>query len=97
MIFKKIFFILFILIIPISLFSETGRLIKGVILEDEKGLAIPGARISVVGTNTGTYTSSNGQFRLNVPAVKISLKSRQSVTNPLKNPFHLLMIRLSLN
>jgi hypothetical protein len=59
---------------PIIIFSQSGSLFKGVIVDSENNTVIPGARISVVGTNTGTYTGSTGKFRLIVPENKYILK-----------------------
>ena len=47
--------------------SDIKALIKGVV-SDEKGTGLPGASVSVKGTQLGTTTDVNGQFSLNVPA-----------------------------
>ncbi len=46
--------------------SDTKALIKGVVYDD-KGTALPGASVSVKGTQSGTTTDANGRFSLNVP------------------------------
>lgn len=47
--------------------SDVKALVKGVV-SDEKGTGLPGATVSVKGTQVGTTTDANGQFSLNVPA-----------------------------
>ena len=46
---------------------DIKALIKGTV-SDEKGNTLPGATISIKGTQLGTTTDANGQFSLNVPA-----------------------------
>lgn len=41
--------------------------IRGVV-SDEKGSPLPGATVSIKGTQLGTTTDANGRFSLNVPA-----------------------------
>ncbi|RYF66293.1 MAG: TonB-dependent receptor, partial [Cytophagaceae bacterium] len=47
--------------------SDTKGLIKGTI-SDEKGNGLPGATVSVKGTQLGTTTDANGAFSINMPA-----------------------------
>ncbi len=49
---------------PASATTEIKALIKGTV-SDEKGNTLPGATISVKGTQLGTTTDANGQFSLN--------------------------------
>ena len=52
--------------------ADVKALIKGVV-SDEKGNTLPGATISVKGTQLGTTTDANGAFSLNVPATARTL------------------------
>jgi len=47
--------------------SEETRLVTGIVLDSETGLPIAGATIRLVESNKGTYTNSNGRFRLLAP------------------------------
>jgi len=47
--------------------SDTKGLIKGTV-SDEKGNGLPGATVSVKGTQLGTTTDANGAFSINMPA-----------------------------
>ncbi|MEZ0482945.1 SusC/RagA family TonB-linked outer membrane protein [Fibrella aquatica] len=46
--------------------SDTKGLIKGTV-SDEKGNGLPGATVSVKGTQLGTTTDANGSFSINMP------------------------------
>ena len=46
--------------------SDTKGLVKGVVYDD-KGSALPGASVSVKGTQVGTTTDADGRFSINVP------------------------------
>ncbi|MBC3786851.1 SusC/RagA family TonB-linked outer membrane protein [Spirosoma utsteinense] len=47
--------------------SDVKALIRGIV-SDERGGALPGATVSVKGTQVGTTTDADGKFTLNVPA-----------------------------
>ncbi|WP_020603057.1 SusC/RagA family TonB-linked outer membrane protein [Spirosoma spitsbergense] len=47
--------------------ADIKALIKGTV-SDEKGNTLPGATVSVKGTQLGTTTDANGQFSINLPA-----------------------------
>lgn len=46
--------------------ADVKALIKGVVYDD-KGVALPGASVSVKGTQSGTTTDAGGRFSINVP------------------------------
>lgn len=87
-------------IIAISLFafaaSQTERTIKGKITDD-KGAAIAGATILVVGTTTATTTSSDGNFSIKtmiaVPKLHISAVGYAAQTVAVKDQ-HFVTIKL---
>jgi hypothetical protein len=101
MILKIKFLLLFFLIIPVSLFSESGRLIKGIIIDEENGSLISGARVSIVGTNSGTYSSSFGKFRLNIPLdknlIRISSIGYKSIEQSISKSIDSIIIKLVSN
>ena len=53
-----------ILLLSISSFSTVAQTLKGRITTDDDK-ALPGASISVKGTNIGTVTNSNGEYSFN--------------------------------
>lgn len=59
------------LIVSSQLFAQ-NRTITGKV-NDDKGMGIPNASVSVKGTNIGTATSSNGTFSLNIPSTARTL------------------------
>ena len=55
-----------------GVFSQTR--VNGTVMSKDDGEPIIGASVLVVGTNVGTVTNSEGQFSLNVPAGKKTLR-----------------------
>lgn len=63
---RKISLIILLLCASVStLFAQTRR-ISGQIL-DETGVGLPGAAVSVKGTQVGTATDADGNFQLDIP------------------------------
>lgn len=63
---RKISLIILLLCVSVStLFAQTRR-ISGQIL-DETGVGLPGAAVSVKGTQVGTATDADGNFQLDIP------------------------------
>jgi iron complex outermembrane receptor protein len=58
--------LLALLIVALQGFSQ-GRTITGRVTDSKDGSGIPNASITLKGTNTGTTTDANGNFRLTVP------------------------------
>ncbi len=48
--------------------SQTARTVRGKVTDAEDGLGLPGARITVKGTEIGTYTDQYGNYSIVVPA-----------------------------
>ena len=48
--------------------SRTARIVRGKVTDAEDGLGLPGAIITVKGTETGTYTDQYGNYSIVVPA-----------------------------
>ncbi|UYQ92668.1 SusC/RagA family TonB-linked outer membrane protein [Chitinophaga horti] len=59
------------LALPCLLMAQT-KAISGSV-KDEKGAAVPGATVQVKGTNTGTTTNAEGDFKLNAPNAATTL------------------------
>lgn len=62
--FKKLFFIICVLIVAQSYAQE--KEVFGVV-KDEKGTPIPGANVEIKGTDDGTSTDFDGEFSITVP------------------------------
>ncbi len=77
---KKNFLLLLItpLLFSIGVFAQ-DRQIKGQVLDDSTGQAIPNATISINGTDKGTSTDNNGRFSIVVP--QASLKSKLTISS----------------
>lgn len=66
--FKSAWLVLLFLQIGASVAYGQSRLVKGRVIAQEDQSAIPGASVTVKGSNLGTNTSADGQFSINVPA-----------------------------
>ena len=60
---KKLMFLLFI-IFTVNLNAEEFGIIKGKVTDADTGDPIYGANIAVLNTTLGTYTDTNGKFKL---------------------------------
>lgn len=63
MAFKNVFIVINLLLFALPLFSQTGT-IRGRVFNEQNNEAIPFANIGIVGTNTGTSTDIDGNYRL---------------------------------
>lgn len=63
MVFKNVFIGINVLLFSSPLFSQTGT-IRGRVFNEQNNEAIPFANIGIVGTNTGTSTDIDGNYRL---------------------------------
>ncbi len=61
-----------VLISSTTLFAQ--RTITGTVTSSEDGLALPGVNVIVQGTTTGSITSADGTYSLDVPAGDVSLQ-----------------------
>ena len=66
---KKILLTLFVLLLGITALAQT-RTVKGVVFEEETGETMPGATVSLVGTDKGVVTDIDGKFEF--PGVRSS-------------------------
>ncbi|RWY49124.1 vWA domain-containing protein [Mucilaginibacter gilvus] len=74
---KNIVFIILVVAAALTGFRQTeNRIITGTIIGGDDKLPVIGATISAKGTNIGTQTAVNGQYRLSVPeSVKVLIVS----------------------
>lgn len=56
--------------------NPEDNVVSGRVLRSEDGMPIAGATVRVVGTKRGTYTATDGSFRLRVPAAGAKLLAR---------------------
>jgi hypothetical protein len=69
----KLFVTFFALLIAPLAFAQNG-FIRGTIYDASNGQAIPGATVSIEGTNTGTITDLDGKFSLAIPPDTYNLR-----------------------
>ena len=76
---RQLFFIFIVTLIITVAAQSNKRTFSGFVFSEESSKALPGATILVPGTNTGTYSSSRGFFRLKIPAgtKKIKISARE--------------------
>ncbi len=72
LLFRKVRLLCSLLLLIAGLASAQTKPVTGKIT-DENGNPVPGATVQVKGTNTGTATTADGTFKLNVPASATSL------------------------
>ncbi|PID61832.1 MAG: TonB-dependent receptor [Ignavibacteriae bacterium] len=66
--FLKIFYVLLFQIISLNVFAQTTGTISGKVADIISSQPLPGVNILVVGTNFGTSTNINGEFKIkNIP------------------------------
>lgn len=65
---KKLFWMLFLLLIGLQSTFAQDREITGVVTSEDDGLSIPGVSVIVKGTTLGTTTNFDGKYSLNVPS-----------------------------
>ena len=71
---KKVFIIIFIVILPLSLWAQALSSIQGRVTDKETGESLPGVNIVIESLHLGTVTNSKGEYRLNkIPDGKYSL------------------------
>ena len=74
------------------------RQVSGVVTAQDDGLALPGVSVRVPGTNTGTTTSAEGRYSLNVPAEATSLQfsfigfTTRTATIPASNVLNVVLV-----
>src|SRR5690554_5946268 len=68
---KKLFLLLFSVIISVSAFSQ--RTISGTVIDDENE-SLPGVSVVIKGTTTGTITDFDGNYQLTNVAVGATLE-----------------------
>ncbi|MBD3288139.1 TonB-dependent receptor, partial [candidate division KSB1 bacterium] len=74
---KKLLFLTFIVLLPVTLFGATTGKIVGKVTDKESGEPLPGANVVIEGTLLGAATDAQGRFIiLNVPVGTYSLKTR---------------------
>ena len=59
---KKLVFLLFFVVISLTTFAQTGNISGKVV--DESNQPLPGASVMISGTQIGTQTDPNGNYRL---------------------------------
>ncbi|MDR1631477.1 MAG: TonB-dependent receptor [Dysgonamonadaceae bacterium] len=64
---RKLFFLFILAVIPLTVWSQTGVNIKGVVTDAATGEALIGVSVVQTGSSNGTVTDLDGQFTLNVP------------------------------
>ncbi|WP_461634082.1 SusC/RagA family TonB-linked outer membrane protein [Labilibaculum euxinus] len=65
---KKLFLIIFCIFLEgMQIVNAQTKSIKGTVIGQEDGVAIPGVSVSVKGTTIGTVTNINGKFQLQAP------------------------------
>ncbi|MBW8685929.1 SusC/RagA family TonB-linked outer membrane protein [Chitinophaga rhizophila] len=72
LLFRKVRLLCSLLLLIAGVASAQTKPVTGKIT-DENGNAVPGATVQVKGTSTGTATSADGTFKLNVPATATTL------------------------
>jgi iron complex outermembrane receptor protein len=60
-------YVLAMLLLPFSVFAQTGKTIKGTVT-DENGEPLIGATVKVEGSSAGTVTDLDGHYQLQLPA-----------------------------
>ncbi len=63
---RRVFLLLVVVFVAFSVRAQE-RSISGTVIDDE-GERVPGANVLIKGTNTGTVTDIDGQFRITVPS-----------------------------
>jgi TonB-linked SusC/RagA family outer membrane protein len=64
---RKLFFLFILAVIPLTVWSQTGVNIKGVVTDAATGETLIGVSVVQTGSSNGTVTDLDGQFTLNVP------------------------------
>lgn len=69
----------FLTILPaVQIFAQLPtQTVKGIVIDRERGIALPGANIVIVNSSplTGTLTDETGKFRLSAPIGRITIKA----------------------
>ncbi|NLR93352.1 SusC/RagA family TonB-linked outer membrane protein [Flammeovirga agarivorans] len=64
------------LLFPKLLCAQDSRIIKGVVVDNNNSLPLPGVNVYIVGTTVGTITNFDGEYSLEVPSDKTELGFR---------------------
>jgi hypothetical protein len=73
--YKLLFLLLFVSLMTVKIgFAQSGEIRVSGKVNDTRGSGIPGANVSLVGTNSGVVTDVEGKFSLNVPGSKSILR-----------------------
>ena len=73
--YKLLFFLIFVSLLAVKNgFAQSGEIRVSGKVADTKGAGIPGANVTLVGTNSGVITDVDGKFSLNVPSSKSVLR-----------------------
>jgi TonB-linked SusC/RagA family outer membrane protein len=70
---KNLLSLLFLSLIALSSAFAQSRKISGTVTGADDGLPLPGVSVKILGTTTGTTTSAQGSYSLNVPATAKAL------------------------
>ncbi|HUH33110.1 MAG TPA: SusC/RagA family TonB-linked outer membrane protein [Daejeonella sp.] len=95
---KKLLTILLLFLSISTLGIAQTRQVSGVVTAQEDGLPLPGVSVRVPGTTTGTTTSAEGRYSLNVPAGVTTLQfsfigySSQNATIPASNVLNVILV-----
>ncbi|OHX64349.1 SusC/RagA family TonB-linked outer membrane protein [Flammeovirga pacifica] len=61
------------LLFPKLLHAQNSRIIKGVVVDKNSDVPLPGVNVYIVGTTVGTITNFDGEYQLDVPYDKTEL------------------------
>src|SRR5690554_794000 len=65
MYYKKLLPVILFVVLSISAFADVVRPIEGRVYEQETGLPLAGASVSIKGTNQSTISQSDGMYHIN--------------------------------
>ena len=69
---KKILLVTLLFTNSVMVFAQ-DRMVSGKVTSSEDGSALPGVNVLVKGTNTGTVTNADGEYRLTTGSTSVSL------------------------
>ena len=71
---RFILFVAFLMLFLSAVSYAQQRSVTGTVTSSSDGLLLPGVNVTVKGTATGTVTSTEGRFSLEIPAGDVSLQ-----------------------